>query len=86
MGYVLAWQDFRSHVRRADRIGREVILVMIRLKVLGAVRLYLWGVDGMTIDEMNEPFICHKRDLKPKRVAGLLCIDLRGCTVAFFFA
>ena len=33
---------------------------MIWLKVPGVVRPYLWGVGGMTIDELNESCICHQ--------------------------
>ena len=58
--YAFSWQDFRSYVRRVDRIGRDIVPVMIWLKVPGVVRPYLWGVGGMTIDELNESCICHQ--------------------------
>ncbi len=44
-------------MRRVDRIGRDIVPVMIWLKVPGVVRPYLWGVGGMTIDELNDYFI-----------------------------
>ncbi|AXM08109.1 hypothetical protein HMPREF9597_02545 [Cutibacterium acnes HL005PA4] len=47
-------------MRRVDRIGRDIVPVMIWLKVPGVVRPYLWGVGGMTIDELNESCICHQ--------------------------
>ena len=58
--YAFSWQDFRSYVRRVDRIGRDIVPVMIWLKVPGVVRPYLRGVGGMTIDELNESCICHQ--------------------------